>query len=560
MCLFRAKKEIREHFPHTNWPIVLSFQLLISMIFAVSGPSVYQYVTSPKDTSEEQNNDQGGSRLWEGLGGTDSDYAWVQAAQPMFETGAVLVTIPLAHHLPFSSLLFSFVALASIGGGVYALAQNVWVAFVGRGLMGAGVQFGASTIHTYLGELGTIMDEIKEKRGEKPRKFILYIAFSFVLNGGFAVPYALTAVMSSFEDINPYRWPGWAVTTLAGILGLLVLLFFRETRSFKQLKCTGGLCSGLVGLNLSAKLRSGSKIRILTQLFVIACGYLCGKVYAFLFSMVTPVLDNKFGFNVKYTSFYLLGVSIAYLSSSFIHLAAKVLKFDNRIMLGVCLSCSLVGGVLIGDWQSIVQEDSCSLSLNGSEECNDSALSMRNCSNISTSYYIDVCESQDKDCYWNEQSYVTGEFCNTCLPTCLSRIATMDFYQFSVGVMLLSVGAPLGFVFTSAVASEITAVESQGAVLSLLVGTGAFSRAVSPIWFVASYDTSGRHTYWIAAVMAFCAIFLLLCLIILYKKLAPISTITEEPVMATSKLPCESELWAGSNAVELLEIWTETPL
>lgn len=170
-------------------------------------------------------------------------------------------------------------------------------------------------------------------------------------------------------------------------------------------------------------------------------------------------------------------------------------------MLGVCLSCSLVGGVLIGDWQSIVQEDSCSLSLNGSEECNDSALSMRNCSNISTSYYIDVCESQDKDCYWNEQSYVTGEFCNTCLPTCLSRIATMDFYQFSVGVMLLSVGAPLGFVFTSAVASEITAVESQvlykaivdlqrfllslslqGAVLSLLVGTGAFSRAVSPIW------------------------------------------------------------------------------
>lgn len=176
------------------------------MIFAVSGPSVYQYVTSPKDTSEEQNNDQvsythfinpcctqyhlqGGSRLWEGLGGTDSDYAWVQAAQPMFETGAVLVTIPLAHHLPFSSLLFSFVALASIGGGVYALAQNVWVAFVGRGLMGAGVQFGASTIHTYLGELGTIMDEIKEKRGEKPRKFILYIAFSFVLNGGFAVPY-----------------------------------------------------------------------------------------------------------------------------------------------------------------------------------------------------------------------------------------------------------------------------------------------------------------------------------------------------------------------------------
>ena len=128
-------------------------------------------------------------RYWAGLGGTDTDYAWVQAAQPIFETGAMLVTVPFAYRLPFSFLLFAFVALAGVGGGMYALAQHVWVAFLGRGLMGAGIQFGASTIHTYIGEMGTMMDDLRQKLGRKPRKFMLYIVYSFVLNGGFVVPF-----------------------------------------------------------------------------------------------------------------------------------------------------------------------------------------------------------------------------------------------------------------------------------------------------------------------------------------------------------------------------------
>ena len=101
----------------------------------------------------------------------------------------MLVTVPLANHLPFSILLFGFVALASVGGGLYALAQSVWVAFLGRGLTGAGIQFGAATLHTYLGEMGTVMDKIRERQGKKPRKFTLYITLSFALNAGFAVPY-----------------------------------------------------------------------------------------------------------------------------------------------------------------------------------------------------------------------------------------------------------------------------------------------------------------------------------------------------------------------------------
>ena len=72
---------------------------------------------------------------------------------------------------------------------MYALAQNVWMAFGGRALMGASTSFGAATIHTYMGEMGTIMDDIRKKTDKRPRKFVLYIVFSFLLNGGFMVPY-----------------------------------------------------------------------------------------------------------------------------------------------------------------------------------------------------------------------------------------------------------------------------------------------------------------------------------------------------------------------------------
>ena len=78
--------------------------------------------------------------------------------------------------------------MAALGGATYALANSVWIAFVGRGLIGSGVSFGASALHTYLGEMGTVMDDIREKQGKRPRKFLLYIALSFTINGGIVIP------------------------------------------------------------------------------------------------------------------------------------------------------------------------------------------------------------------------------------------------------------------------------------------------------------------------------------------------------------------------------------
>ena len=138
--------------------------------------------------------------------------------------------------------------------------------------------------------------------------------------------------------------------------------------------------------------------------------------------------------------------------------------------------------MLVGDWQSIFSNDPCSAAtVNTTDEEFDfqnesspaivSGLNISgfnssdNVSFIGVSVYeqlVASCEalsSSSHQCSFNPNSHITGDFCNTCLPTCLSKQATINFYQFSAGILLLSLSAPLGFIFASAIASEITSVE-----------------------------------------------------------------------------------------------------
>ena len=168
-------------------------------------------------------------------------------------------------------------------------------------------------------------------------------------------------------------------------------------------------------------------------------------------------------------------------------LGAKGAKIGNRYLLGLCLLLALVGSLLIGDWQSFVGDPCSSAALNSTSELrSDSENNVSNGSsgigvpfmvsgfssgigeNVSEisryEWLVENCEAQSSSghqCFWNPQSRVTGEFCNTCLPVCLSQQTTVNFYQFTVGTLLLSVSAPLGFVFISAITSDITSVESQ---------------------------------------------------------------------------------------------------
>ena len=172
-------------------------------------------------------------------------------------------------------------------------------------------------------------------------------------------------------------------------------------------------------------------------------------------------------------------------------LGTKVAKLDNRIVLGMAFIFSLIGFVLIGDWQAI-NDNPCSLppsnmSVTVSGQYNDSdnwlwfsgfsgdisttaesfgAEYSNSTSNSSLDQQsVENCEalgnSSAHQCYWNPISRVTGKFCNTCLPVCLSKQLSLNFYQFSLGIFLLCLSCALGFVFLSAITSDITSVESQ---------------------------------------------------------------------------------------------------
>ena len=164
----------------------------------------------------------------------------------------------------------------------------------------------------------------------------------------------------------------------------------------------------------------------------------------------------------------------------------KVFKIDNRKVLGVALTLALVGSILMGDWQAIhVGRDPCSL--DGNLQLNTSTNSTNNSSDLihgvsvdsvlssglmtdelnstsNSSLYVENCEalsSSSHQCFWNPKSRITGEFCNTCLPTCLSKQTTINFYQYTVGILLISFASPLGLILTSAITAGVTPVHSQ---------------------------------------------------------------------------------------------------
>lgn len=147
---------------------------------------------------------QNGTRFWGGLGGSDTDYALALVSYPIFETATMPLAGAMLHHLPFTLTIFVFLTIFIIGGIVYGLAGSVWMVFIGYGLFGAGASFGAATVHTYIGEMGTVMDRIRRTQGKKPRKFALYIAYSFLLTAGVAVPFGKCYIRCESEAFPNY--------------------------------------------------------------------------------------------------------------------------------------------------------------------------------------------------------------------------------------------------------------------------------------------------------------------------------------------------------------------
>ena len=111
------------------------------------------------------------------------------AIGPLVRALLTPITAITSHHLPFSVTILFSLSFYILGGMVYGLADKIWIVFLALSLRGAGTAFGSAVVHTYIGEMGTQIDEIRKEQCKRPRKFILYIAYSFFLNGGFFFSY-----------------------------------------------------------------------------------------------------------------------------------------------------------------------------------------------------------------------------------------------------------------------------------------------------------------------------------------------------------------------------------
>lgn len=154
---------------------------------------------------------------------------------------------------------------------------------------------------------------------------------------------------------------------------------------------------------------------------------------------------------------------------------------NNRLLLGVSFVLILIGVILLGDWQAIghdpcLQSETSTVNSTysgyNSSDQNDflnhfslSALESDGTENCSLSSFHEVsCETwstSSHQCFWNQKSRITGEFCGTCHEVCLSEQRSMNFYQLCIGVLLICVTIPVGFVAIPAILSDITSVESQ---------------------------------------------------------------------------------------------------
>ena len=145
------------------------------------------------------------TKFWPGLGESETLYAWVIMAGGIGEIGFLPVVGYMAANLPYSvSLLVAALLLAAggaicvsllvaalllaAGGAIYAVASAGWIVILGKVVIGGAGSF-LVLVHTYIGEMGTIMDRMRSKKRKRPMKFVLYIALSFILNGGYLVTF-----------------------------------------------------------------------------------------------------------------------------------------------------------------------------------------------------------------------------------------------------------------------------------------------------------------------------------------------------------------------------------
>ena len=116
---------------------------------------------------------QNSTVFWPGLGGTDEHYAWTLVAYSLTEAAVIPIVVMLANRVAFTLELILVVCMYAISGAVYALAVKVWMVILARAIMGGAGLVLSVTVHTYVSEMGTLIDRTRKKNG----KVAVYAAF-----------------------------------------------------------------------------------------------------------------------------------------------------------------------------------------------------------------------------------------------------------------------------------------------------------------------------------------------------------------------------------------------
>lgn len=71
-----------------------------------------------------------------------------------------------------------------------------------------------------------------------------------------------------------------------------------------------------------------------------------------------------------------------------------------------------------------------------------------------------TCES-NKNCYWNQNSIITGEYCADCLQSCNSRSSSIHFSQVCIGLFLVALSSLMGHFIIFPILTKITPTQIQ---------------------------------------------------------------------------------------------------
>jgi hypothetical protein len=117
-------------------------------------------------------------------------------------------------------------------------------------------------------------------------------------------------------------------------------------------------------------------------------------------------------------------------------------KINNRLLTIITLLISLIGCLLMADWQSI-----------GSDPCLQYSVFHNPSSDNNYGHTIAVesellgareqCLHSSDNCYWNQYSPLTNVECLGCPPICRGLHKSLNFYLFSIGVAISAFVIPI---------------------------------------------------------------------------------------------------------------------